>query len=253
MNIEKELENFISQNPHVSIKEEDNNIIIDTPWGEKDCRLVVEQDDIESIDLLNNIILNVKLDAIIHEDKALVELFFGFIKDDDELYKDCIERKFYIQIHGLDFLCYYGPPTKELLKFSTFYKKLPSQNVTTTAQQLASFRDSQNEEILQGKGKAFFDRRIPINFFIEIPKTKGTFDLIDIARYINFIMTTYDRDTPIINIREDNLRSRLEKDRVRYIKGKFPDKLITHEYDSTMLKLIDVAYRSEPREAFLIF
>jgi hypothetical protein len=90
------LDAFISNNPNVQITEEDGNVIVDNLWGDSDVRIGFRKEDEQFISDLNAIIVNHKFDAIIHCDDALIEFFFTFIRENDDVFSDLIDRSFSI-------------------------------------------------------------------------------------------------------------------------------------------------------------
>jgi hypothetical protein len=247
------LDMFITNNPHSLVTIDADDIIIEKPWGYADCKLQFKANNKQIIKDLNNIIINPRLDAIIHMDSAEVEYIFAFINKADKNNSEWLNRKFDISFNGEKCKCEFKEPTSRLMRIATSYFRIPFDRGTATVQQLAAFRDYQKMEELKEKNKKYFENRVPRSFILKLEGSTREFDIVKLSKQLNFLMLTYDRDSPIIIIREEDKLKIPNTKNIRYINGFFPKELIARNYDSTLLKLIDVAITSDPRDSFLYY
>ena len=87
---------FKQNNPHAEIEYENDEFIIQKPWGNDDARLSGEINNSNLLDTLNSVYLNPKFDAIFHLDKNLIEFVFAYIDPTHAQYVDISDRNFEI-------------------------------------------------------------------------------------------------------------------------------------------------------------
>lgn len=254
MTIESIVEAFKSNNPHVECTRIDNELTVSKPWGYDDCLLKIDEKD-PRINFLSNIQIDTRFDAIIHISDQVVEFIFGFLDPNSESDSDIVTRKFTLQLDNNEYTCYYAEPTDALWFISYYHWRLPTD--IQSVPQIKAFRDYKrlNElpASIKPNAERFFKDKIPINFFVKIEKGDVLeTSLSSLTQSINFLMKYYDRDTPIIHMREEKCNI-LQKN-LRYISdAKFPSSLSLNKVDDLLLQWMSKAYISSARQQFLFF
>ncbi len=248
------LSKFQTNNPHCSLQIESNNLIIDSPWGSNDIRIIVDLKDQDLISDLNNIILDPRFDAIIHLDTNTIEFIYAYLDPDEEDVRGYLDRKFLFHYLGSEFNCEFCVPTQRMYNIAKCVHRLHSDYSHRTVTQIIVFKDSQKLEKLSDRGKKYFEKKVPRNFFISTESSLNNIDLEQLFRHVNFISRYYDRRTPYIAIREgeSEKESKLIKP-TRYIESEFPASIVLNPINDIILRLIDVAIFSSPRFAFLYY
>lgn len=239
---------FLEMNPHCSASVDGMNVVVSNPWGNEDASLSFEMGDQEAIDIINNIILSPKFDGIIHADKNMVELFFGFVENSNDL----INRSFEFHYEGRSIRCAYEEPSREMMSIARGFHRTISGNYGRSVPQIDPFKDFQNLDEADNFIKSYFTNKEPRNFFIKLDCAVNEIDLEILSRHINFLAIYYDRSSPIIEINQ------LEEDRdhienIRYIDESFPESVVSRPIDEIILRLIEVARMTSPRYSFLYY
>ena len=247
------LQSFSDNNPHAKVSYEANEFTIETPWGLNDCRISFTNDNEKAISDLNYIIINPRLDAIIHADTGIVEFAYAFLHKESSAYKNHAKREFTVVFNNLPINCKFSKPSDRFTTLAHGFHPMPSESGNSTMPQMMAFHDFAKLDKLNERNKDYFINREPINFFIELHRDIGKFDLIKLCRSINFIMQTYDRETPLIMIRDIKKTEEMGFSFKQCIRDTFPNNVIIRDYDDTLLKLVEVAINSGPREAFLYY
>lgn len=249
------LQMFGKNNKHCKITEEEEELIINNPWGEGNMRLQIPIDDVCFIeDLNNNILLNPQFDALIHKDVNEIEFIFAYLNPENEDHKCTINRSFEFTYKGNMFNCRFAEPTERLFKIAKSVRLMPSEYRSSTAMQIMPFRDVQRLKKLPKQAQEYFENRIPRSFFVSFKNKIGDLDLEDIFRHINFILKYYDRYSPVIEIRREETESphSLVKP-LRFIESDFPKAIALNSIDDIILQLLEVALESNPRFSFLYY
>jgi hypothetical protein len=248
------LKTFIKNNSFAEVNIEGDNLLIDKPWGRNDARLKSDISNHNFISALNGIIFNPKYDALFHSKANKAEFIFSFINPDSEDYRDIKDRKFSVHFGGQCYKCYFSEPSEELMIIAKHFERLPSDVSVNSAPQIQPFKDYQNLDNKDTRVKKYFEDKIARNFFIE---SQTAFDLTtfeNLCKHVNFLMSYYDRETPLIEIKPDiDQQYYKNKPAVRLTEGSFPEIMIAHPIDEIIMKLIDVARGSNPRFSFLYY
>ncbi len=248
------LSQFIKNNAHARIVYDDKNgkIIIERPWDTDDIKISLDADDEEAIRDLNNIVINPLFDAIIHIDINQAEFIYGFLDPNDKTDSLIMNRKFDVFLNGQKFTCSFKEPTNRILLLSKGFQRQPMLLRNRPVPQITFFRDYQSREI--SYIQKYFEHKMPRNFFIYPEKPINEVDLVKVARNINFIMRYYDRESPLIVIRQKDEKS----DKVRHapkqmIEDQFPNVVAIREMDDYLLQLLEIARETTPRFAFVYY
>jgi hypothetical protein len=248
------LATFKKQNPGCRYSIEDDNFIIEKPWGTEDGRLIYSIADIDSIRDLNNLYLPPKFDAIIHRDNNVAEFLFGYLSPDDEHFKTVLDRKFDFHFDGIKYECSFEQPSERFLSIARAFRRLPSKESEPMVPQIEAFRDAQRLEKLPKRAQEFFSGKVPRNFFIRTSSSFQKVDLNRFARHINFAMNYYDRLAPEIIVRETQAETDGKRHKpLRFIEEVFPSSMSIEALDDFMLQLISVGNKTAARFAFVYF
>ena len=247
-----ELNDFTTNNPHAKVTNLANQFIINTPWGCDDCCLAFERTNSTFIKTLNSIKYDTRLDAIIHINQNIIEFAFGFLEKNTDYYEHYANKNFSILYNNKEYKCRYSSPTDVFFMIAKAFVEFPSETGIQRMSQLSAFNAFCNYNKLSDRAKKYFVNKEPYNFFIELPLNYSDTDIIKLCKQINFIMQTYDRKTPRIIIRETESDADSGVAPIRYIKDYFPSTFILRNYDDTLLRLVEVAGQSTPRQAILL-
>jgi uncharacterized pyridoxamine 5'-phosphate oxidase family protein len=245
---------FTKHNPHCLVQIEGDQLVVEKPWGLSDAQLKFNINELETISSLNSIRLNPRFDAIFHDDLNEIEIIYAFLDPNAEPSKALIDRKFDLNFEGQLYECYFSTPSTKMLKLACAFERLPSEPSLTSVPQMIPFRDYQRLGKLPEKVQGYFKDKVPRNFFIKANPLPHGAQLDRLVRHINFLLSYYDRSSPliVINEREDD---GLPEDRkqVRLIEGVFPPHLSVSPIDEIVLRLIAVARNNQPRFSFLYY
>ena len=212
------IKKFTDQNEHAKISIlENKEIIVETPWGVADCRLVVKGDDLKNLKLLNNIKIYTAFDAILHQDKNEIEFAYTYIDPDDTEDSDLLDRTFKIYFEEHEYTCGFRIPSDNFLFIADCFERLPFEGVPTMPQ-IRHFKQAKNIENLPDIYKTYFSTRVPRNFFIQ-GENLFKADMVSLCRNLNFMLHYYDRKTPQIVIKTDKTCDILGKESSRYSQG----------------------------------
>lgn len=248
------LKTFTKHNPHCQVQIEGDQLVIEKPWGVNDAQLKFDIKELETISNLNSIRLNPRFDAVFHDDLNEIEFIYAFLDPDSESNKEVIDRKFDLNFEGQLFKCYFANPTTKMLKLAIGFERLPSEPSLISVSQIIPFRDYQRLEKLPKKIQEYFKDKVPRNFFIKANPLPHGAQLDRLVRHVNFLLSYYDRLSPLIAINEREEEG-LPEDckQVRHTEGTFPQHLSIGSIDDIVLRLIEVARRSQPRFSFLYY
>jgi hypothetical protein len=251
--VDQNLKLFSQRNQHCKITLLESEISIDAPWGSDDCRLIFDiEEDKGIITQLNDVVIDPRFDAIIHAEKRTIEFIYGYLIPDAKYTKDIIDREFLIHFMGAEYKCHFGKPSDYVYSIAKGFKRLPSDKGVNSVPQLLAYRDAQRLDKLTERNRKYFENRVPRNFFVQIPTNIDSIDLLQLVKHINFIMHYYDRYSPQIIIRSEDIE--YEKHfMLRYCENNFPPSIVLRTLDEVILRLIDVAGNSNPRYAFIYY
>lgn len=248
------LQDFIKNNPHSNvILENGSTLIIEKPWGQEDARIKLLTDETDFIKDLNQLVFNPMFDAIFHNDLKM-EIAFGYVNPKNETLGLLLDRKFSLHFESREYVCEFTSPSDRFMSIARHFERMPPENEEQSMRQLAMFRDAQKpEQDLLPRQIKYFEGKIPRNFFITSTNGFKGINLEKLARHINFLISYYDRSSPIIAIRHKSDALNVHP-QLRMIEDKFPCScLIAVPIDDIVLRLLDVARYSEPRFAFIYY
>ena len=249
------LTDFVQNNPHCALRKDDSALFVEKPWGRDDARLKIDLGDNAFTDELNKTGFNPCFDGIAHLDSNQLEFVYAYLKEDDDYTKSYMNRKFTFHFEGREFNCRFAEPSNRLMEIAARFEQVPTEPDVPSIPQLRAFRDAQNLEKLRPSLKQYFDGRVPRNFFVSSNTAIELIDLEKLVRHINFIIHYYDRDSPLISIKEapsNETVTQLKK--IRLIEDAFPENLvISKSIDDIIIRLMEVARKSQSRFAFIYY
>lgn len=254
--IDKNLLNpFIQNNPHCVLNEDDSGLLVEKPWGRDDARLRIDAKDTGFAEALNKTRLNPRFDGITHLDSNELEFVYAYLRKDDEHSKSYMNREFQFHFEGYQFNCKFAEPSSRLMEIAARYERVPTEPDEPSIPQLRAFRDAQRLDKLSPTLKEYFDGRVPRNFFVSSNTDIELIDLEKLVRHINFIIHYYDRESPLISIKEAPSNETLTKlKKIRLIEDEFPENLVVSKpIDDIIIRLMEVARKSQPRFAFIYY
>jgi hypothetical protein len=254
--VEAYLGAFAERNPHVQIRMEDGVIIFEKPWGAENVSLSCESNDHTFLAELNHTWFNPIFDAVIHTDSNSIEFLFMYVDPTVESHASYMDRHFTFHFRGNSFTCRYKTPTTRFLEIARRSQNVPTDDVARTARQLPAFRDGQRISELQPRAQRYFKGRVPRNFIVQCPCDVATIDLVDFARHLNFAAEYYDRDAPLIVVRESTVSDDIgeQSSPCRFIEERFPEEMSIAPIDEVVMQLNEVARSSgSARMSFLYF
>lgn len=252
---ESTLNDFKINNPHCSVQSENGIVNIETPWGVNDARIKCAIEEIEFVSDLNRIQFDARFDAVFHLDTNCIEFLYAYVKPGEEGSESCINREFSFYFEGREYSCKFAEPSARLLKIAMHFERLASEVSEKSVPQLLAFRDAQQLESLSERNRKFFEGRVPRNFFLSAASGFAGVNIENLARHLNFLMHYYDRDSPLVVIKESPLAiASREHPPIRLIEGAFPNALATPvPVDDIVLRLLGVAMHGAPRASFIYY
>ena len=243
---------FHENNAAARLTSQDDSEVVLKLWGTDDLRFVVDDLGPAPHEVLNNIRIDPRFDAVIHTDSHLVEFLFSYVAAEDEWGQSIIDRRFVVNFLDVDIECWFGEPTERAMALSKASRRLPSDVADRVAPQLQLFRDAQRQDDMPAAVGRFFADKQPRNFFVSVTSIP-TVDLRELARHINMLSSYYDRRAPYIVIRNAPATVESRPKPTRYINDAFPARLTVRDIDEVLLTLLEVAGNSSSRPAFLYY
>lgn len=245
---------FQKNNPHCTFAVEDEQLVLQNPWGKEDCRIAYDLTDVESLQDLNNLVFDTHFSAIIHVDTNEIEFIFEYLIPDEEPSQSYVDRSFTLYLDGQELACRFAEPTERLMSLARRVHRLPTDWRKTTVPQLKPFTNAQRLDQLPEEASRFFASRVPRSFYVRPSNSVLSLEIEHIARHVNFIIRYYDRKTPQIEIRETVNEDCHERGkRRRFCADVFPPSLSLQGVDDFIFQLIDVAHYTNPRFGFIYY
>lgn len=239
---------FLERNPYSSIQtqaDEQETLIIASPWGEKEIDILIPADDKLS-EALNNVLLPKRFKAIWHADTKQLEVIFTAFPLGAE-YKDVITRTFSFSFRKVEYECAFAKASDRLLKIAEHTDKVgigypDSRNLWT-------FRNFVRAE--NGADDAIkLPNAFPLCFWINgFEWDEG--NAVELAMHLNFFMTYYDRTNPTIDIHPPQHEPSAMQRRERYVTGFFPKKIIARDLNTNLLHFWKCTRENDPLRRFL--
>ena len=223
------LEPFLSENKSASVRDQDDLPWVLTPWGDESLSIMIPQDPTELFETLNSLVLPDRFSAIWHRDTQDFEVIWTaskLLSSQKEIYG----RKFEFNFRETIYKCEFGRSSARLLSLAKHV--IPISMSQTNWRNLVSFgryatideNDPPEESNDLDEPKSFWVRSVNLN----------QDDAIELVRNLNFFLTYYDNRSPYINIHDVDPEIESQP-RVRYVAGKFPEKIASRPLDNILL------------------
>lgn len=252
---ESSLSDFKRNNPHCAIQYEAGTINIEAPWGVSDARIKFSIEEDGFLSDLNRIQFDTRFDAVFHLDTNCIEFLFAYVRLNGDNGEGFINREFDFYFEGRRYSCKFAEPSARLLRIALHFERLASDVAEKSVPQLLAFKDAQQLESLSERNRKFFEGRVPRNFFLSTAGGFAGVNIESLTRHLNFLMHYYDRDSPVVVIRESPFTiASSEYQPIRLIEGAFPNALATPvPVDDIVLRLLGVARYGAPRASFIYY
>lgn len=237
---------FLEANPTASVQEfgKAKQLIISTPWGDSSLAILIPEDDEALLRELSAVLLPPRYSAIYHKETKRVEVIWTAYKlsaDQQEI----VGREFALRLRGKTHKCAFGQSSEVLLEIARHWGMLMMSN--TEFRNLRAFTGYLRAKA--GMGGETEPYGEPISFWIDdVEWDEESF--LDLARHINFYLSYYDSESPVITIH--SLASGDEiNPRSRYVEGKFPAKIVSKPLRPTLLVFYSAAFSGDAASNFL--
>lgn len=247
-----DLRRFHQSHPLVRFHVSDDTEVLTGLWESEDLRFFSTDLGDDAANILNELTIDSRFDAIIHRDQNLIEFVFAFLDPNDGWAASILERRFVVNFLDSDFECYFAPPSSRLLALARASRRLPSDRSDTVLPQIQKFRDFQRLDSMPTHVQQYFEGKQPRNFFVSISNSVDV-DIAQLARHLNLFMCYYDRRSPFIVIRASSTTSATRPKPVRFLEDGLPTRITAREIEDVLLTLLEVAGSSAPRSAFLYY
>ena len=226
-----------SNNEHIEITNVKDDIVVRKCWNDDSFYFVFKSNN--TMSFLKNIMFRKELFGIYHKDKKVYEFIYAPLQEE---YK----RSFEYIYQGKHYKLFYGQPSEEFQKLVKHFSI--NENIETLSDRyvgLARFYYYYQEKK---------NSMIPTNFFIEGDFDDNYNDHLIFFKHVNFIMSYYDRNTPIIYIHdtEENDIGDINVPCKRDCES-FPQIINTQKIDTTLLELMSAARDSSSLRLKYIF
>lgn len=248
------LSRFIQNNKYSSISEVDGDdgemkFAVADPWGDGSLIIYLPDEVGELEDVLNGLILPERLSAIYHiDDRQLEIIFTAFNLRPSHI--ELADRAFEFNFRNTSHSCSFARSTDKLLKVAEYIS--PRSASETNFRNMLSFNMYMETRGSDGKISHPFIRN-PISFFIKNVDW-DELDTISMLENLNFYMSYYDDESPIVIIHPDFSKNiAAVAPRTRYIRGEFPEFLNGRELDAHLLSFWVAAKDSNLIMKFMLY
>ncbi|TGK08993.1 hypothetical protein EHO60_13290 [Leptospira fletcheri] len=248
--MENELGTFLRNNSQSSLKKENEQWIVESPWDDESIHLYIQEKQ-EIYDCLNNLVLPYKFTALYHSDLKCLEFIYTLQSKDANFEDDNFEFIF----DSVTYKCSYKDSSDRLLLVANVFR--PSGKETNLGYRnlflLNAYTQSlsSTENIEPPFPSPDFENLKPISFFIEGIEVYDEQKLVSLAKHLNFYMSYYDRKAPNIIIHPDRDNSGKPNPQLQLIDQRFPSRIQAQSKDPFLIDLALSARESGIRLKYL--
>lgn len=240
------LNNLQKNNPKIELKELGSKkaTAILKAWNDSTFGFVIPNDS--KIPSLSNIILDEEFSSIYNKKTKIWEFIYTPEKKDNKL----LQRKFEFNYDGEVFECYFDK-SSNILNFFAKHFIILKQETNTNYRNIRQFKDYfivDKPEYM----KEYFKDRLPYSFFVK-GNIENIKDKIQFAKTLNFYLSFYDRESPTIQIFNDEKTENLFKTPCYTLIDDFPTIINSNLIDSTLLDILSVARKTSDIRLEFIF
>ena len=243
--LQAKLETFLTTNPEADLEVVDGGLSIVRPWGEKTIHIPLRVDDTELLDILNAVRLPSRFTAIWHEDCEEFEIIAYVLRKGDPL----LDRSFAFHYKGGSYDCGFGPSSSRLrviarrAKPAGRYWGLDSRNLQSYHEfERLVEEDTDRESAENGR---------PTSFWIRGLEDFDDDYIENLVRNLNFHMSYFDRQTPMIVIHEDAASVDEAAYHRRPNMDTLPPDIVARDIDQHLLVLWASAQEGDPFLRFI--
>lgn len=223
----------------------EQSLVVERPWGDPTLDLYFEEFDAEA-DVLNSVLLPRRLSALWHLDTNDLEVIWtAFDLSTDQ--RELADRTFNFTFEGKTYVCQFGRSSERLMTIAQM--AVPSSNPSeTNFRNLVSFGlygDTSDEETRKRSGLD-----VPRSFWIRNAKLSEG-DLISLIERLNFHMSYYDAQSPVIVVHGFDDGS--FQPRRRFPLGSFPSEISSEPLDENLLSFWSAARRENEMLQFILY
>jgi len=238
---------LVEKYPKVILEEvEENKIHIKNLWN--DDSFFLRFDKTVDLNFLNGLYFPEDLIAIYSLTDGFIEVFAYPLDPDDDL----IKRAFNFNYKGKEFKCCWKTPTKSFEKIANAFREEKEES-HTYYRNLRTFRDFYKRAELPKFMSKYYEDKQPFNFFIEGDFNSIQDEIINFCKLLNFYMSYFDRETPIIQIFSKLYKKEHLSLPCYSLFENFPKTINATEIDSILLDIISVANTSSDNRLSFIF
>ncbi len=227
---------FLLNNKFSSINKKKNGaFVIEKPWNDETLEFVIPTKADKLSSILNTLYLPPRFSALYHKTNKSLEFIYTSFPIREELKK----RSFNFNFEGRNYKCEFNKSSQELLDLADVFQPI-SPRTATNYRNLDDYKRVASLKNLKNK-KIQLDNFQPISFWINgLDWDEGK--SIEIARHLNFFMTYFDKQTPFIEIHEDEFPAKEYKYKRRdLLFGDFPKDIVGKPINSNLLLWWDAA------------
>ncbi|MER9128360.1 hypothetical protein [Mesorhizobium sp. M0768] len=245
----QKLKPFLDSNPKSEVKKTsltgEEILAVSNPWGDPAMIIALDDDQDDTIAILNKIIFPERLSAIFHVDsKRLEVLWTAYALSNNN--KEVFGRSFEFHYNNKTHKCHFAKASDELIALSAFIKPVgPTENGYRNTLSFINYAFALG--IDEEPDKRF---EVPACFYIEdIDYSEDR--IIEFLNCLNFYMSYYDALTPRVIIHPPQLPKAPSEVGTRYRYEKFPTVISAHPLDSELLQFWGATENPEPARKFL--
>lgn len=232
-------------NPEIELQETPNMYIVRKAWADDSFGLLIRKNT--RIPNMDDIFLLPEFSSILNLNINRWEFIFSVVPEDSNL----VKRDFRFNYKGNTFNCYFDDISNQLKFFAKSFIMLQTET-ETTYRNLRTFKDFFNTT-KPDYVKEYYKDKISLSFYIEGPIDIIIDEKIEFAKTLNFYLTYYDRESPLIQVFPK------EKDDANFnlpcysLFDKFPESINASKIDLTLLDIINVAHKTQDVRLEFIF
>lgn len=230
----KKLKTFLFHNPWSKIEklkdddEADSSPAIIEPWGDSSVTIVLPKLDDKALGRLNTVSLLPLFSGIYHRRKKAIEFIYTPYRQDE-----MENRTFTFVFEGVIYQCHFSKPS--LILFDLALANEPQGPSTgSDYRNLRQFRRYLSLKERHGDELPFKKHFKPVSFWIEGCNPDEQ-DLSRLAQHLNFYMSYFDRETPIIEIHESAVAKEKLPSRERFLWDEFPNEIMAKSLDPYLI------------------
>ncbi|WP_159950005.1 hypothetical protein [Polaribacter septentrionalilitoris] len=240
----KSLETLKKNNPEIELKEFSKTYAVLNAWNDSSFALVISKK--KRIPSFSNIILMEEFSSILDTKNNIWEFIYTPEKKDKEI----IKRKFDFIYEGKKYDCSFEKSSRYLKFFAESFRLLKSET-KTSYRNLRQFKDYYSKDKADYV-KEYFKDRLPYSFYVK-GDINDIEDKIKFAKTLNFYLSYYDRQTPLIQVFNTDKIDFKTKVPCYTLFDVFPTEINASSIDLTLLDILSVASKTTDIRLEFIF